>query len=107
LQVLPEEPYTEGDPLVEMERSALVETVDRWLASVEGEPGNLPPQVPAAMRYEVLVNFACMTAEITPAQKLELLELDSILERGHRVRELLDRRLKRPPVRREPGGERN
>lgn len=106
-ELLREEPYTEDDPLIEIEKGALAERLLRWTArsaAAEGPSPTLPPGVP---NYETLVNCACMAVDATPQEKLKLLELDSIVERGHRVGELLERRMRvaRPSV--EPGGEHN
>lgn len=106
-QVLTEEPYTEGDPLVEIEKGALAGVVRQWLASVAETARPEPPGPPERLGYDFLVNFACMAADVPAEEKLDLLACDSILERGHRVCELLQRRLNRPKPRLEPGGEFN
>jgi uncharacterized protein len=105
--VLPEEPYTEGDPLVDMERGALAETLGKWLSTVDALEGVSPPGPPDRLGYELLVNYACMSADLAAEEKLRLLEVDSLIERGHRIGELLERRLKRATPRVGPGGERN
>jgi hypothetical protein len=103
---LPEEPYSDDDPLVEMEKCSLLAALERWIASMaEIEPP--APGSSAARSYESVVNQACMAVDASPQEKLKLLELDSILERGHRVVELLERRMQRVKPRVEPGGEHN
>lgn len=105
VHLLTQEPYTEDDPLVEMEKCALAETFGRWSANASREePG---ATLDLERRYEILVNSVCMVADLAPREKLELLEVDSILERGHRVREALEKSLLRPRPRMEPGGEHN
>jgi hypothetical protein len=106
-EVLTDEPYTDSDPLVEMEKCALARTVGKWLATVEGVERPSPPGPPDELGYELLVNYACTTADIAAEEKLRLLEVDSVLERGHRIGELLERRLQRTRPLIEPGGERN
>lgn len=106
-EVLPEEPYTEGDPLVEMEKCALAEALSKWLTAAEGPEHLTLPAPPHQLRYEILVNFACMSADLPAEAKLRLLEVDSVLERGHRICEVLERRLQKAKPRAEPGGERN
>ena len=108
--LVPQEPFSEDDPLIQIERRALIEACARWSAA-DPEPGEaLPgPTFGEELGYEALVNAACMGVPAGPMEKLELLAMDSIVERGHRVRELIERRLRRRPAAPEPpeGGERN
>jgi hypothetical protein len=91
----PEAPYTEEDPLVASERRALLEVYRRLAA----RPGYAAESWVAgeATPFAALVNGVCMTAPLDPEERLGLLALDSVIDRGHRVRELAARRL-------EPGG---
>jgi Lon protease-like protein len=105
LSLLPQEPYSEDDPLVEIEKRALLETLERWrvLAAESETVGGFSHEVP----YEGLVNAMCMLAGGGPLEKLELLGIDSVIERGRRIRELAQSRLHRPDPPRPPGGELN
>ncbi len=82
--VLPEAPYTEDDPLVLSERRELT-ALYRRLAE--------RPDAEVTMPFGALVNGVCMTAPLEAEERLELLALDSVIERGHRVRELAARHL--------------
>jgi Lon protease-like protein len=108
--LLPQEPFSEDDPLIQIEKRALIETCARW-ASAEAEPDELRPDPTfgEGLGYEALVNAACMGVPATPADRLGLLAMDSVVRRGHRVRELIERRLRRRPATPRPpeGGERN
>ena len=107
---LPQEPYSEDDPLIQIERRALVDACLRW-AAAEAEPDEARPESPLGegLRYEALVNAVCMGVPSSPLERLNLLAMDSVVRRGHRVRELLERRLRRRPAVPPPeeGGERN
>jgi Lon protease-like protein len=111
IEVLPQEPYTEDDPLVAIERGALVDAFDRWVGQRAREFEVPAPESPRGLTYEALVNHCCMAVDLPAREKLELLRMDSILERGHHVRELLERHLQRAQPRARPGdpsaGERN
>lgn len=94
VSLVPQAPYTEDDPLVQMEKAALRETCTRWLRKVAELSGAEASDGPsAALHYEVLVNGACMLMGAAHADHLELLEMDSVIERGRRVRELMEARL--------------
>jgi len=90
--LIPQHPYPEDDPLVRIEREALLGACRR-LASGAGVEA--PDE---GMAYEALVNAVCAGAPIAPEEKLALLEMDSVIERGRRVREWLELRMR-------PGGE--
>lgn len=98
---LPQEPLSDDDPLVELERRAVLVAYQR----VRGGAGAGATSDPLP-GLEQLVNTICTELAITPEEKLELLELDSVLERSRRLREWIDRDLRQPPPPRE-GGERN
>ena len=89
---LPEAPYSEEDPLVASERRALLELYRR----LSGRPGHAPEAWAAGegVPFAALVNGVCMAAPLEAAEKLELLALDSVIERGHLARELIVRRLR-------------
>jgi Lon protease-like protein len=95
VELLPEAPYTEDDPVVRSERRVLLDLYRRLLGrperQAEGEgPGDDLP-------FDSLVNGVCMVAPLEAEERLGLLALDSIVERGHRACELAARRLR-------PGG---
>ncbi len=92
-QVLPQEPFSEDDPLVQLERRALIVAGTRLarLAAPEGEP---PAEVGEGLGFEALVNTLCMRLEAEPMEKLALLEMDSVLERARRARELMEWQLR-------------
>jgi Lon protease-like protein len=107
LRVLPEGPYTEDDPLVQLEKRALLETFERLRAVAGQEPAPGDPRWSESVRYESLVNTLCMIIEADPMDRLQLLEMDSVIERGRRVREMAEELLRRPVRRRPPPGEQN
>jgi Lon protease-like protein len=99
VEMLPQAPLTEDDPLVQLERRALIRACERWaqLPSVPGE--SMPaPQLDDSQPYEELVNSACTGLAADPTDKLELLALDSLIERGRLVRERIERRLRALPT---------
>jgi len=111
-EILPQAPLSEDDPLVQLERQALIEAGAR-LADLAraASPAALPPESPAVpappaeeLTFEPLVNALCMGLPVDPAEKLALLEMDSLLERASRARELMEERLRWAG---RPGGERN
>jgi hypothetical protein len=96
VELQPEEPYTEDDPLVASERHVLQQLYRRLvgpglavLPGAAGARGKLP--------FAALVNGVCMAAPLEAEEKLDLLALDSVIERGHRVRELAVSRLRKAP----------
>ena len=95
VELLPEAPYTEDDPVVRSERRVLLELYRRLVgrperqAEGEGRGDELP--------FVSLVNGVCMVAPLEAGERLGLLALDSVVERGHRVCELSASRLR-------PGG---
>lgn len=106
VSLVPEAPYTEDDPLVQMEKSALRATCTQWLRKIAEVSGTEPSDGPSeVLRYEVLVNGACMLMGAGHADHLALLTMDSVIERGRAVRELMEARLEQgldPPAP-EPG----
>jgi Lon protease-like protein len=110
--VLPQEPITEDDPLVQLERRALIEAGAR-LAAIEraassgGAESEPAEATEPTLAFEPLVNTLCMGLAAAPAEKLALLEMDSLLERAQRVRELVEERLRWASRGGSEGGERN
>jgi len=103
VKLLPEEPYGDDDPLVQLEKRALLETFARLQKTSKWETSPVPLEMDRP--YEVLVNALCMVTDAAPHERLALLEMDSVIRRGRQVRELTERRLRR--IGRAPGGERN
>lgn len=105
-EVLPQEPFSEDDALVQLERRALVEAGLRLARAVES---GTAPEPPAAedLGFEPLVNTICMGLATDPVEKLELLALDSVIERARRTRELLEQEVLRAGRASSGGGERN
>jgi Lon protease-like protein len=94
VSMMPEAPYTEEDPLPQMEKSALRATCTRWLAKLAELSGTQSSGGPSEhLRYEVLVNGACMLLGADQADHLALLGMDSVMERGRAVRTLMEARL--------------
>jgi Lon protease-like protein len=107
VRLVPQEPYTEDDPLVQIERQASIQVFDRLLAAAAQAAEAPPPRMPGPeVSYEAVVNMMCMCLEADGDEKLALLELDSVLERGRRVRERIERRLRMRPQQK-PGDERS
>ncbi len=105
VSVLAQAPYTEDDSLVLSERAALL-AAWRSITEVPLEQSPLLPDAPCT--YESLVSAACMTVPATMTEKLAWLALDSVVERGARVREWMARAGRTsgtPPS--APGGEQN
>jgi uncharacterized protein len=110
LALVPQEPLDEDDPLIQLERQALSETYQRipgaaGLPWASGGPGAQTPADGAGLSFEAYVNAICAALTLDPAEKLALLEIDSVLERSRRVREKIDLALRRPKPR--EGGDRN
>lgn len=89
VRLVEQEPLPEGDPLVELERRALLDSFTRVTREF-GSPHGLRTDTP----LEALVNHVCMAVTMDPIDKLSLLEIDSLLERSRRVRERLDQGLR-------------
>ncbi len=107
VRVLPQEPYTEDDPLVQVERNASIRVFERLLSAAAEAAGLAAPPVPAAeTSYEAVVSMMCMCLDVDAGEKLGLLEMDNVIERGKRVRERMERRLRSGP-RPEPGDTRS
>ena len=103
VHVMPHEPYTEDDPLVQIERQASIRVLERLLGVAAAAAGVAPPPLPGTDKsYEAVVSMMCMCLEAGATEKLSLLELDSVIERGKQARERIERRLRAGP-RPEPG----
>jgi Lon protease-like protein len=103
VELLPQEPITEDDPLVEVQKLSLRETHERFLAAARPEA---PAKVETASTYEEQVNGLCANGPATPAEKLQLLAMDSLIQRGERVRTLTENWLQnamRPTAQHEGG----
>jgi len=107
VEVLPQEPYSADDPLVLSEKHALLELCRSAIPAPPGEPGGSASTTPPweEMDYEGLVNAVCMAAAIEIEEKLKLLAMDSVIERGRRVREMAARQPRRGPSAPPPAGE--
>ena len=113
--LLPQHPYPEDDPLVRIEQRALLELHQRMRAMAEAAAGKeavrLFPAFTESHPYELVVNAACMLCGATAEERLEMLAEDSVVERGRRVRVILEQRLRAhstPPAGGEgAGGEHN
>jgi len=94
VRLVPQEPYTEDDPLVLSERAASIRVFERLLGAAATAAGLPAPPLPGPeSSYEAVVNMMCMCLDAGGEEKLALLELDSVIERGKRVRERIERRL--------------
>jgi Lon protease-like protein len=103
VHLVPHEPYTEDDPLVQIERQASIRVLERLLGAAAAAAGVAPPPLPGPDKsYEAVVSMMCMCLDTGAQEKLSLLELDSVIERGKQVRERIERRLRAGP-RPEPG----
>jgi hypothetical protein len=91
-QVIPQEPFAEDDPLVQLERRALIEAGVRCARLAEAAGESRGP-VDEALGFEALVNTLCMGLPVGPGERLELLAMDSVLERGRRAREWMEARV--------------
>jgi Lon protease-like protein len=100
VELLPEAPYTEDDPVVRSERRALRDLYRRFVGRPErpSEGAGLADELP----FVALVNAVCMVAPLEADERLGLLALDSVVERGHRACELIAHRL-RPGEPSDPG----
>jgi uncharacterized protein len=113
-ETLSQHPYSEDDPLVQIEKRALLELFQRLaraMREVAGEEvASALPQLAAEDDYERIVNTLCMACGGSDAHRLALLQEDSVIERGRAVRERVERSLSvraAAPDPGGPGGERN
>ena len=106
VQMLDQAPFTEDDPLIQLERRALLEANTR-LARLAATASDAPPPSWEGLGFEPLVNTLCMQLAIEPAEKLALLEMESVLERARRARETMEDQLRWAERGQRPGGESN
>ena len=94
VELLPQDPYTEDDPLVLMEKHALLALhgqLARLAARQGGEPARVAvPPVDPGDSYEHVVNSLSLVCGRNAAERLELLAVDSLVDRGRLVREALE-----------------
>ncbi len=90
VELLPVTPYDEDDPLVGMERHALVAETQRLLPLGE-HAWCEPPSTEGIASFEGMVNALAHALRIGAAARLELLALDSALDRARRLGELMRR----------------
>lgn len=105
-QVLPQEPLAEDDPLVTLERRALLEASARLarVAAPESGPAGAPR---GDLAFEPLVNTVCMGLAVEAEEKLALLAMDSVIARARRARETIEAQLRQAARPGGRGGERN
>jgi len=95
VSLAPEAPYDEEDPLVQMEKNALREACTNYLQALAARSGAGESTGPSEhLRYDVLVNGACMLLGAGTVDHLAMLAMDSILERGRKVRERMEEQLR-------------
>lgn len=88
VSLMAQEPFTEDDPLIQLERRALIDSYQR-LTKAAGEGSGIPA-IDDHQSFEALVNTVATVAGGDGPQKVELLELDQLFERSRRVRERLE-----------------
>jgi len=103
---LPQEPFSEDDALVRLERRALIDAATRCARLAEAA-GEQPWPIDEALGLEPLVNTLCMGLAADPGEKLALLAMDSVLERARRARELMEGQLLHADRGGAAGGQRN
>lgn len=115
VETLPQHPYAEDDPLIQMDKRVLLELHARLGQLAEAQGGEQAkqsmPQVDATDSYERIVNCLSTVCGRNADDRLALLAEDSVIERGRRVREVFERVLgtvsgARPPDA-APDGQRN
>lgn len=86
LEPLPEHPHASDDPLVRLERQAMIDTARHFAGAIPAELGS-----PEDLGLETLTNIVCTFAPIHPEQKQLLLAEDLVVDRARRVREGIER----------------
>jgi Lon protease-like protein len=114
VELVPQHPYAEDDPLVQLDKQALVELHGRLLRLAEAQGGEAAkqgfPSADPSDSYEKIVNGLSSMCGRSAEERLSLLAEDSVIERGRRVRAALEgalgtARAPKPPD--APGGEEN
>ena len=95
VEVLPVTPYDEDDPLVGMERHALLAEMRRLLPLGE-RAWCVTPVTQGDAGFEATVNMLAQSLRLDTTARLELLAQDSAVERARRLGELM-RRIQAPP----------
>jgi Lon protease-like protein len=98
LTLAPQEPHTEDDPLILIERQALRQSYQRMPGVKRLSSPTGSSTTPLAwivddgsnLSFECYVNAVCAELQLEAAEKLALLELDNVLERARRLRERMD-----------------
>jgi len=111
VEMLPQHPYAEDDPLVQLDKRALLDLYARLATLAQTEGGDAArqalPEAGEADRYESIVNRLSSVCGGSAEERLALLAEDSVIARGRRVRDALERVLGTRQDPRRPGGERN
>ena len=114
VELLPQDPYTEDDPLLMMEKRALLELYARLAALAEAQGGEAArsaiPVVAPGDSFERVVNSLSTVCGRNAEERLELLGMDSLIDRARRVREALEQMQTAKEQRQRPdppGGEAN
>ena len=105
-QLLGQEPFSEDDALIQLERRALIEAGQRFARAAQAA-GVEPVPVDEHLTFEPLVNNLCMALPAEPEERLALLAMDSVLERARRARELMEAQVLHARGGGQSGGERN
>ena len=93
-----EHPFTADDPLSELPRRALIDSVER-LAQRESVHPALAAALDPQIGFAAVVNRVAMHLQIAAETRLSLLGMDNLIERSQRVRELVELQLRKPPRR--------
>ena len=89
IQVVPQAPMSDDDPLVLSELEGLRAAYQTHPA-FESIAEALKAPLEAATGYECLVNTLCTFLPMEAGEKMNLLEMDSVLDRGRRLRQVLE-----------------
>jgi len=89
-ETLVQAPYPEDDPLVELEKRALLEAWTRFAREHE-LPGTVPEASDPGLPFETLVNRLAMALPVPATHKLRLLEMDGVFDRSQAMRALIER----------------
>ncbi len=90
VDALHDHPYSEDDPLIRMVREELLAERSR-LAPLGPDAWLAPPQFEPTATLQELVGALATAARLPDADKLELLEEGSVVDRARRLREMLHR----------------